>query len=399
MNFWKTKRFFVGIVLGLSANAFAATSKDQLFDHASMGSPLLLLIQNAKTSIDIEIYQMQDSAILSAVKAAAARKVRVRVIQEANTVGASCHVFNPIDASDTVSCVTQKQLVPFIRNHGGTYLAFSDELCGTPGAHCFQHGKILIVDGKAAIMSTGNFNASTLCDKADKPSTCNRDYSVLIQDPSVVRGIQAVFNQDLLGKTFDLKSILATVKFDRLTVSPLSMNPLVEFIRSAKSTIQLENQYLKDPELNGALIEAAQKGVKVFAMVASLCSFGRLKEPDDHTKIAKWTSIFTDFDKAGIHSRIFTEKMTLNGMPGYLHAKVILVDSTRAWVGSVNGSTTSLSENREYGIFTAEKQPVDLLSNLLYEDFVHQNSESWQESILCKKDLGRASPNEDPTDP
>ncbi|MBC7397309.1 MAG: hypothetical protein H7333_07685, partial [Bdellovibrionales bacterium] len=284
----------------------------------------------------------------------------------------------------------------YIRNHGGKYVAFNSELCGTPGARCFQHGKLIIVDSAKVMMSTGNFNASTLCNKKDNPSTCNRDYSMVTQDPLVVRATQLVFEQDLLGKTYDLRAILTGQLLTRLTVSPLSMNPLLAFIRSAKKSIQIQNQYLKDPDFNGALIDAAKRGVKVFVMVSSICSFGRPQEPRDHSKIIKWTDTFQAFDRAGIHSRIFTEKMTLNGMPGYLHAKAILVDGTRAWVGSVNGSTTSLTENREYGLFTEQKQPVDLLVTLLYQDFINRNSESWKESLLCKKDYGVASPLEDP---
>ena len=395
------KAVFFTAILGvgfLSGSAFSASSsfRDQLYDNASMGSPLLGLIQHAKRTIDIEIYQMGDSQVLSAVKAAVDRGVRVRVVQEANTVGASCHVFDPISADDTDSCVTQKHLVHYIRNHGGTYVAFNADLCGTPGAHCFQHGKMILVDSSQVMMSTGNFNASTLCDKKDNPSTCNRDYSIVTQDPLVLFAIESVFSNDLIGKTYDVRFFLTGLLANRLTVSPYSLNPLLTFIRSAKKSIQIENQYLKDPNFNGALIDAAKRGVKVFVMVASLCSFGKPEEPKDHAKIQSWTDVFTAFDRAGIHTQIFTEKMSLNGLPGYLHAKVILVDGVRGWIGSVNGSSTSLSENREFGLFTAEKQPIQLLSKLLYQDYVNPNAETWQESIVCKKDYGVASPTEDP---
>lgn len=391
----------LSLLIGMSSfssSVFAATSnsRDQLFDNASMGSPLLGLIQNAKRTIDIEIYQMGDTQILSAIKSAVDRGVRVRVVQEANTVGASCHVFDPVSADDSDSCVTQKHLVPYIRNHGGAYAAFSADLCGTPGAHCFQHGKMIIVDSSQVMMSTGNFNASTLCDKRDSPATCNRDYSLLTQDLLVLLAVESVFQRDLIGKTYDVRTYLTGLLANRLTISPYSLNPLLAFIRSARKTIQIENQYLKDPDFNGALMDASERGVKVFVMVASLCSFGKPEEPKDHAKIQSWTDVFTAFDKAGIHTNIFTEKMSLNGLPGYLHAKVILVDGVRAWMGSVNGSSTSLNENREFGLFTAEKQPVQLLSKLLYQDYVNPNAESWQDSIVCKKDYGIASPSEDP---
>ena len=376
------------------AGVAQASNLDALYDNASMGSPLLGMIQNARKSIDIEIYQMQDTEILSSLKAAADRRVRIRVIQEANTVASPCHVFDPVSSADSVSCVRQKEFVVYVRNHGGTYVPFSAELCGTPGSHCFQHGKLVIVDGNQAMLSTGNFNASSLCDRKDNPTTCNRDYSLLTKEASVIAGMQRTFDSDLLSKTYNLPVILASVKENRLTVSPFSTNPLVEFIRSARKSIQIENQYMKDPELNEALMAASRKGVKVFLMVSSACSFGRWREPKDHTKIVNWTNLFTQFEAAGIFTKIFTEKISVNNMPGYLHAKAILVDGAKAWVGSVNGSTLSLNQNREFGLFTSETQPAQLLATLLYQDFMSRDAETWKESLECKKDYGNADPTE-----
>ena len=66
-----------------------------------------------------------------------------------------------------------------------------------------------------------------------------------------------------------------------------------------------------------------------------------------------------------------------------------------AWVGSVNGSTTSLTNNREYGIFIDDLVEVQKLNSFMETDFVNANSESWQESLVCKKDPQAVLPPSD----
>ncbi|POA74772.1 hypothetical protein C1882_29035, partial [Pseudomonas sp. FW305-E2] len=72
----------------------------------------------------------------------------------------------------------------------------------------------------------------------------------------------------------------------------------------------------------------------------------------------------------------------------YLHAKAIIVDGAHAWVGSVNGSTTSLSDNREYGIFLDDNNLINQLDKFVSSDFNNNASESWQDSIVCKYEHG-----------
>ena len=165
----------------------------------------------------------------------------------------------------------------------------------------------------------------------------------------------------------------------KLTVGPLSLDSLVTFIRSARESIQLENQYLKDPALNGALVDAAKRGVHVSVMVASACSFGRPKPTEAKTL----TSIFEDFDAAGISTRMFTRNMQVGGYPGYLHAKAIVIDGSKSWLGSVNGSTESLSHNREFGIYFDSALDVGNLNKVLQSDFTDSKSETWQDSLDC----------------
>ena len=369
---------------GIKRPSFPASGSDQLYLNSS-GSPIISLINASNTSIDIEIFTMKDSQVIAALQAAMVRGVKLRIVQTTDALD-NCSVFEPSSATDSDTCTPLKEFVGYVRDHGGQYVPFSNSLCGTPGQDCFQHGKILISDSTKIIISTGNFDPTSLCDLSQKPSTCNRDFSLVSEDPDIISSIQEIFDNDLNGTSFNLGSILSTPAASRLTVSPDAMTSMVSLIQSAKKSIQLENQYMEDPTLNQALIDVSKRGVQVTVMVASVSSFGKLDPTRDSDKISEWTQTFTQFDQAGIISKIFDGSMLINNTPGYLHAKVILIDGEKAWVGSVNGSTESLTENREYGILSAVPQVVNELQTTLSGDFANPQSETWQQSLACIKD-------------
>jgi len=372
--------FLAGLFAGSISTAVGQVL-DQLYDNQK-SAPHLELINGAKSSIDIEIYSMKNSKFLNALKSAIKRGVKVRIVQEPRPVSDPCLVFNRITAGDDAKCVEQKSFVAFVRKNQGKYVPFDKGLCGIPDSNCFQHGKIIIVDKNIILMSTGNFNSSSFCDEAENPTVCNRDFSVVSRDPDVVKTVQKVFDADVAGRSVDVAEILRTPEARRVTISPLSLDPIVAFIDSARKSIQLQNQYLKNPDYNAALVRAARRGVKVFVMVASACAFGRPKP----TQVEQWNQVYGEFDAAGIHTKTFNASIPIGGRPGYLHSKAILVDSERAWVGSVNGSTTSLTLNREYGLFSNEAQVVRELGTVLYSDYVQKGTQSWRDSLRCKRD-------------
>ena len=372
-------------VVWISAGTACASKPrvaEAIFEN-SAGSPLVSLIQSAKTSVDIEIYEMNDMGVHLAIQDALNRRVKVRVIKDGTPVGGSCRVFSPLSERDTVDCQAEKSLKISVQEAGGEYVAFNKEnLCAAPGGKCFEHGKIVLVDRSRALLSTGNFNSTSLCSASERGDTCNRDYTVVSEDPSVVNLLETIFEKDIVGQRYDMSVILAKTGNGKVTVSPFSLEPLIRFIQTAQKSIQIQNQYLKNPQLNQAIREAASRGVEVEVMVASACSFGPPKSGDAQG----WTATYRAFDLAGVKTRIFPRKIQIRGVGGYLHAKTIVVDQRRAWVGSVNGSTQSLTNNREFGIFIDEPSQVQKLSNIMYHDFVDPNGETWKESLDCKND-------------
>lgn len=366
--------------LAQSMQALAAT--EVLYDNSD-GAPVIPLIEKAKKTLDIEIYEMENVNVMNALKKAVQRGVKLRIIKDGTPVNTDCPVFEQPSANDGPNCKIEREFLTWVRANGGTYVPFDKkDLCDPNAKQCFEHGKLLIADQKYALISTGNYNATSFCDKSQNARACNRDYTLFTQDPVAVRVLGVIFEHDLTGQPYDLQRIVSSPMAQRLTISPFSKDPIVGAINNAKRSILIQNQYLFETNLNQALIDAAKRGVKVFVNVSSVCYFRR---PDAFAK-ERWTKIFTAFDEAKIASRIFTAKMQLRGLPGYLHAKAILIDEQTLWIGSVNGSNQAMNINREFGLFTQEADAVRKFSHKFSADFKNPQSASWQESLECKFD-------------
>lgn len=370
------------MVLACTTDALEKGHSFSGFHENASYSPLIDLLNSAVRSIDIEIYDMDDPKVLEALVLAQARGVRLHIVQEPTPMGGKCHVFKAVREREDDNCRFRKNLVFEVRANGGIYAPFNKDLCGVEGKSCFQHGKMVIIDGHTAMLSTGNFNSTNLCNVEAGPEICNRDYSYVTEDQEVVDTLENIFEHDLYGEPYDLSSLLSPGVSERLTVSPIGLGRIIDFIASAKFRIQIQNQYLREPTVNEALIVAAQKGVDVQVTVASLCHFERPKP----TAAQRANQIYSAFADAGITTRFFTREILVGGMPGYLHTKAIVVDNARAWVGSMNGSNEAATMNREYGIIFDSPHDVRKLSQLMDADHFNEGTESLHESLACLKD-------------
>jgi len=342
------------------------------------------------------------------------RGVKIRVVADPHPLGQQCPLFFPTQnkkgmpnyrlakindekSANDDDCRDQRRLAHEIIAKQGIYTSFNKaELCPS-GNHCFQHGKLAIIDDHIALLSSGNFDSSNLCELATNPlnakkvQRCNRDYSFVFNS-SVSEGhvnaislLKKIFEKDLSQKNYDLKMILTkapTLNSPQVSVSPHSLEPLINFINTAEKTLLVQNQYMQHPKLNEALVNARKRGVQVSLSLASLCSFGM---PSSYT-IQKARNIFTSFDKVGIVSRFFSSQNLIRNHPGYMHAKAMVADGKRAWLGSNNGSLMSLSKNREFGVFFDDPADVKALEKSILQDLASPGNSSWQESIQCIKE-------------
>jgi phosphatidylserine/phosphatidylglycerophosphate/cardiolipin synthase-like enzyme len=327
------------------------------------------LISSAKSQLDLEIYEMKDKHLRELLLEALERHVRVRILKEENPVGDTCKELEDIKVGDDAECLEDKYFVLQFQSLGGVYKLFDNTLCKESGKHCFMHGKMLLLDNKRALMSTGNWNSSSLCSVTVKEEKCNRDYSYVTKNKNIVSTLNTIFEQDFAQKNYDLKSILEKGS-KALTVSPYSKAPLLSLIDMATKSLWVNNQYLKDPELNKALIGAAARGVSVHILLADLEAFKNINE-NDKDEINK---LYKPMIDANIELKFFTKNILVNEHPGYMHAKAIVVDEKIGWIGSVNGSTMSLDKNREFGVIFKDKRDVRDLLRVMKDDFAHEGA-------------------------
>jgi len=274
-------------------------------------APIYALLRAPKRTLELTMYKLRDPQAEQALIDDAARGVKVRVIL------------------DKVS--------------GGPYnQAVFDEL----KAHAvgvawgstkvfLTHEKSFVIDGKKAVIMTGNLQAPYY--------PTSRDYAVVDTKAKDVAAIESAFELDWANR-----SGTAPDGTD-LVWSPGSEAKLVALIASAKHTLRVENEELKEPAILAALVAAAKRHVAV-----------QLLMMDQST----WRPSFDALKAAGADVRTYALSAPL-----YIHAKAMVVDSNRVFLGSENFSVRSLQENRELGLVTGTKAVVGAVQSTFAKDF------------------------------
>lgn len=273
--------------------------------------PIYQLIRGAVHSVDLEIYELVDPQAESILAADAARGVKVEVI---------------LDRS-----YEQKRNQPAF-----TYLSdHKVSVRWAPARYDLTHEKALIIDGRQLVIMTLNMVAE------DYSNT--RDFAVVDAQRADVSAAQAVFDAD-----WSDQAVTAPAGAD-LVWSPGSESTLVSLIGSARHSVAVENEEMSDAYVVRALVAAARRHVQV-----RLCM----------TYDTAWKSSFDELTDAGVQVRTYSESAPL-----YIHAKAIVVDGSRAFVGSENFSVASLLYNRELGLLTSSPSVVAPVLAIVDKDF------------------------------
>lgn len=191
-------------------------------------------------------------------------------------------------------------------------------------AFTYTHEKTVILDGTVAWIMTMNLNTSS-------PSA-NREYLAIDTSPADVAEATAVFEAD-----HAMQSITPS---GSLVVAPTNAREdLVALIASATRTLDVEGEEFSDTYSTGivnAVASAAARGVTVRVVIAN----GNY----DATSVNRVTAAGAQVVITGPTSGHGTSTNP------YIHAKALVADGARAYVGSENFSAGSLGYNRELGV-------------------------------------------------
>ena len=273
--------------------------------EARMGA----LIDGAQSTLDIQMYLWTVDSLVTKVVAAKQRGVTVRILLDPDHAG-------------------NQNVTPGLTS-GGVNWKFA------PALYEFSHAKYVIADSAQAVIMSMNWNVDAMRNE--------RNYGIVDRDIEDIADVQAIFNQDWAmanGQMVQPANLACT----RLVVSPTnSKTRLLEHIKSATTTLDVEVMYVSETSIRDAILAAKQRGVTVRVI---------MNEPTDPA--------VTSFKNAGI---VVKTPATF-----FLHAKLLIADSV-AFVGSENMSFTSLTKNREVGALVFEPTPFAAIKQQFEADW------------------------------
>ncbi len=280
-------------------------------------------IRGAQKSIWLEIYILSDRNVIRTLQEAANRGIDVRVMLEPHPVGGGPSTSRTLDELRAAGIKAQP----------------------TNPSFTLTHEKGLIIDGTTAYIMTSNFSRSALGGTSGSSGYSNREYGIIDTNQQDVQAVTAIFNADWNHAT-------AQFADPNLVVSPInSRNAFNTLISNAHHTLLVEAEEMNDSDIEQALANAAQHGVQVEVILPA----ARGSSGDSNSQ-----GIAT-IQQGGVQVR---EDAKL-----YMHAKIIIVDGQRAFVGSENISTQSLDQNRELGIIVSDASVLGKLQDTFQNDW------------------------------
>jgi len=308
-------------------------------------SPLSRAIRDANTSVRLEMYELTNPTLVRALEYAHASGVDVRVILEPHPYGASSTInqtaYDNLMAADIpVRWSSPRYLLTHQKSMVvDNAVAYVMTTKGPPGNKGINYPPVSSVDSAknwdVYPLTPPNFTRAAF--------KANREFDVVDRNPRDVASVAAVFEADWTGRAY-------TPRDPNLPLSPLDARPmLTALVGSARHTLDVYAEELQDPAMEAALAAAARRGARVRLILPAPKGVDR-----DAAGIAAITRAGARVYRAG-------------GL--YIHAKAIVVDGRRAFVGSQNLSPASLDHNRELGVIINDRDAIATLEQTFASDW------------------------------
>jgi phosphatidylserine/phosphatidylglycerophosphate/cardiolipin synthase-like enzyme len=282
------------------------------------GAALLAAIRGAKKSVHMTMYLLSNDAVVDALGDLKAQGRDVKVVLNKKF---------PTNGGDNTRVYEALQ-------------ARGVPVQWAPSAYTFTHAKTIIIDGEKVVIMTMNLTESS--------AATNREYIATDTDPEDVADAERMFDADFNNMALSLTS--------KLVVSPQGANHLdprshlTTLINSAKRSLDVEVQSLSDRGIVDAIILAHQANVAVRVVING----------DNQLTPAQRDAI-DKLKQFGVPVRALERPD--------LHAKAIVVDEEKLFVGSQNFTGTALFQNREVGLVTDDRAEAAKVRAVIAEDF------------------------------
>jgi phosphatidylserine/phosphatidylglycerophosphate/cardiolipin synthase-like enzyme len=283
------------------------------------GKPIIDAINAAKKSLRIKMFIFTDPDLIKAVIAAKNRGVKIDIM------------LNPSRRSGKEENIESRKLL----TDAGIEVKDSNP------DFVITHEKSVVIDDRTALVQslnweTKNFNES-------------RDYALFTSHKHEVDEIIAGFEADLNREDFDPGH-----NAHLIWCRGNGRERIARLIDGARHTLFVQNERYQDSVIIEHLVRAAMRGVKVHIMAKPPHSLKK-------DKLVEGVGGLRIMDDVGIKIH------KLKGLK--LHGKMILADSARAIVGSINLAPGSFDERRELAIEVHDEDIVERLHIIARHDW------------------------------
>lgn len=345
-------------LLNSNGNPLTSNNKvDILKNGEQKFEQVLKAIADAKRSIHIEYYIMEDGAFLDALEALLIEKaiegVKIRIIYDD---------FGSRSIRKTVPKKWQAHGIEIYPFYKIKLLLFASRL------NYRNHRKIIIIDGQIGF--TGGINLSDRYSNQTNNGAYWRDTHIRLEG-AVVSSLQAVFladwnfcSQKPVAPTPDLFKGLKYKGGDKLVqiaaggpdyTMPTILYSLLQAVYNANRYIYATTPYyIPDESLQNALCVMAKSGLDV-RLIVPFTSDSKLVD-------AASRSYFTELLSAGV--RIFRYKK------GFVHAKTLVIDDALSIIGTANLDYRSFDLNFEVNTMIYNGETAQELRQHFEEDLI-----------------------------
>jgi len=265
-------------------------------------APLRNAITRATRTLDIVIFRFDLKELEDVMAAAVKRGVAVRaLIANTNRGGAQ----------------RLRKLEQHMLKEGVT-------VCRTDDDMVRYHGKLMIVDGRAAYILGFNYTSQDLK---------SRSFGVIVKSRRIVKELTRLFESDANRTDY-------TPRVRDLVISPENARSRLQaFLRKAQVSLDIYDPSVSDDETLALLEKKAAGGVRIRIL-------GSLEK--------KWA-------KKGFEARPFPGKR--------LHVRAIVRDGRRAFIGSQSLRKLELDKRREVGIIIRDRKIIRRVERVFRDDW------------------------------
>jgi cardiolipin synthase len=288
--------------------------------------PVLDLIDQAKRSLTVKQFTLDEPRIVRGLLDAHRRGVGVRVMLNP-------HRSSGDRANDKTYAALKRARVP---------------VQWTNPAFFVTHEKSMVIDGTRSLIATFNF--------VEKYFTETRDYGIVTSDRREVGQVVAGFEADWKRKRF-----APDERTGLLWSTSNSRRLMARFIDDAKKSLWVQHPKFVDTTVVARLVDAHARGVHVKVLCGGKHGISETDIPDTFSSLRI-------FERFGI--KVHRQKRPK------LHAKLLIADDGRALIGSMNIDRSAFDVRRELGIVVDDAPVIKRLLKVFDGDW--DGSHRWE---------------------